>query len=325
MPFATELAVVYDQLIRPALVGYDVSRADTRLDERGILEKIVTGIHEADLVIADVTDANSNVMYEVGIAHTLAKPTILIAQSINHVPFDIRAYPVHEYSTHFARATDLTRILCELSEAHCVGKVSFANPVTDFIPSIAGAPQTVSPSPSYSFDQLGVDIAHATEGMQSFFVSFETASSRFNDQIEETLPAFKTAPEIAMMETANHIRDLGATITELTAPLRESWDLYGRATAWLSSPPLLLHMPENFRASFARTARSTDATLNSIIADIANLRAANDQLPKTTGNLAHALEATHDALTRLLNELMTGKMHLARAARVFGDETPNEL
>ena len=133
MPFSTELNAVYEGLIVPALVGYDVIRADTQFDQRSILAKIVTGISEANLIVADITALNPNVMYELGIAHTLGKPVIMITQNIEELPFDVASYPVHEYSTHFQRAGDLSQKLRELSARHLQGLVRFASPVTDFL------------------------------------------------------------------------------------------------------------------------------------------------------------------------------------------------
>ena len=46
---------------------------------------------------------SSNVFYELGLAHALKKPVILITQSISDVPFDLKSYRLLEYSTHFGR------------------------------------------------------------------------------------------------------------------------------------------------------------------------------------------------------------------------------
>ena len=54
------------------------------------MQDVWSGICNAKVIIADCTNRNANVFYEIGIAHTLDKPTILISQSINDVPFDIR-------------------------------------------------------------------------------------------------------------------------------------------------------------------------------------------------------------------------------------------
>lgn len=326
MPFAEELRPVYEDLICSALADYEVDRADTRLDERGILEKIITGIRDADLVIADLTSANANVMYELGVAHAMGKPTIMIAQSVGSVPFDIRAYPVHEYSTHFARASELTRTLRELGERHRAGELLFANPVTDFTPDLAELPQPSVSALVYSFDQLHHDIENASNRMGRFGEDFAAASSVFHQRISLVISRAATGtPErkAALNDAADVIRELGMAMDNIAVSAHEAWQLYGRATAWLLAPSQLAQIPPESRSSFATSARNTDATLNGMIADIATLREANDQLPRVSGNLRHAVEVTHDSLTRLLNEIMTGKAHLARAISGFATVPPS--
>src|ERR1044072_4725811 len=67
-----------------------ITRADTILTpEITITESIEKAISEATLVIADVTDSNPNVMYEVGIARAKNRPLIIIATSSRSIPFDI--------------------------------------------------------------------------------------------------------------------------------------------------------------------------------------------------------------------------------------------
>jgi hypothetical protein len=57
-----------------------------------ILNDVVRGIAEAKVVIAEITPPNQNVFYELGYAHALNKPTILLAESGKDLPFDIRGY-----------------------------------------------------------------------------------------------------------------------------------------------------------------------------------------------------------------------------------------
>ncbi|MGH7146465.1 MAG: hypothetical protein ACREIJ_00990 [Nitrospiraceae bacterium] len=135
MPFDPEFSSIYEQLIKPALeeVGYEVSRADSFLDQQNILKRIVRGIEEADLVIADLTALNPNVFYELGIVHALNVPTILLAQSMDEVPFDLRGYKIQIYSTHFDQAFKLKQILKEIGRKHQGKEIAFGSPVTDFL------------------------------------------------------------------------------------------------------------------------------------------------------------------------------------------------
>ncbi len=99
MPFSPEYEIVYRQLIKPAgeTSGLKVLRADDIYSPGVITEQIKAAIHQSIICIADVTGKNPNVLYEVGIAHTLGKPTILLSQSVEQIPFDLRALRVVIY------------------------------------------------------------------------------------------------------------------------------------------------------------------------------------------------------------------------------------
>jgi len=61
-------------------------------------DKIVEFIASADIVIADCTGNNPNVLYELGLAHALGKETILITQdSMDGVPSDIKLFEFIKY------------------------------------------------------------------------------------------------------------------------------------------------------------------------------------------------------------------------------------
>jgi hypothetical protein len=59
-----------------------------------------SAINAAIFLIADCTGRNPNVFYEIGIAHAIGKQTILISQTIDDVPFDLRhlRIVVYEYT-----------------------------------------------------------------------------------------------------------------------------------------------------------------------------------------------------------------------------------
>ena len=110
MPFDSEFDKIFNDLIKPTLeeAGYDVNRADSILNQQTILKDIVRGIAEADLVVADLTSLNVNVFYELGISHALRKHAVLLTQSMEEVPFDLRSYRIIRYSVHYAEAPKLS-------------------------------------------------------------------------------------------------------------------------------------------------------------------------------------------------------------------------
>jgi hypothetical protein len=100
MPFAKEWSErVYIRLLRQTIesLGLQCIRADN-LTGTIVMEDIWTKINQAAFIVADVTDVNPNVMYEIGIAHSIGKPAILITQDLKKIPFDFKHLRHHGYS-----------------------------------------------------------------------------------------------------------------------------------------------------------------------------------------------------------------------------------
>lgn len=104
MPFSDEsLNIVYEDFVKPILTDKCNLRSQRGEDVLGsdiIMDDITESIRRARLIIADLTGRNPNVFYEVGIAHALKKQVLLMTQSIDDVPFDLRHRRalVYEYS-----------------------------------------------------------------------------------------------------------------------------------------------------------------------------------------------------------------------------------
>jgi nucleoside 2-deoxyribosyltransferase len=64
-----------------------------------LVDSIQSALRESDVVIADITGKNSNVLFEVGLAIGLRKPVLLLSQGpLDELPSDLRAYQVASYS-----------------------------------------------------------------------------------------------------------------------------------------------------------------------------------------------------------------------------------
>jgi nucleoside 2-deoxyribosyltransferase len=83
-------------VIRSVVDETDNNLVARHADERfgpGIIIKDIEGdIIESKIVVAAITERNLNVYYEVGYAHALRKPTILLVQTGTTLPFDMSAY-----------------------------------------------------------------------------------------------------------------------------------------------------------------------------------------------------------------------------------------
>lgn len=92
VPFSEEMLDVFILGIRWAASQLEVAakRADDLEHNGEIIDEIRKAIAEYDAVVADTSGANPNVCYEVGFAHALKKPTILICRKGTKLPFDLQ-------------------------------------------------------------------------------------------------------------------------------------------------------------------------------------------------------------------------------------------
>jgi hypothetical protein len=99
MPFDQKYQAVYDDHIRPTVesAGLRCQRADEVAGVKNITWDIWERINSARFLVADLTSRNANVFYEVGLAHAISKDVILITQSMEFVPFDLRSVRCIEY------------------------------------------------------------------------------------------------------------------------------------------------------------------------------------------------------------------------------------
>ncbi|WP_163717232.1 hypothetical protein [Mangrovibacterium lignilyticum] len=71
--------------------GLRCLRGDEKFVDGDIFPEILKHIVSAKIIIANITGRNPNVFYELGIAHALNKPTIIISENLNDATFDIKS------------------------------------------------------------------------------------------------------------------------------------------------------------------------------------------------------------------------------------------
>lgn len=134
MPFQDEFFEVYEMLKMKFADRFEFSNAADEANQQNILKDIIQPIYEADVIIADLTGLNANVMYELGLAHSFNKKTIVITKDdLSRLPFDLKQYRAKDYDTHFKKFAELLDYL----ESNLIGAientVSYSNPVKDFL------------------------------------------------------------------------------------------------------------------------------------------------------------------------------------------------
>jgi len=100
MPFAEPLGSHFSLIYEPAIrrAGLRAVRADADIFATGkIMDQVWSGINAARVLVAEMTTRNPNVFYELGIAHAIQKPVVLISSNEEDVPFDVRHIRVIYY------------------------------------------------------------------------------------------------------------------------------------------------------------------------------------------------------------------------------------
>jgi len=99
MPFNASLEKLYTNHLKKMgdQMGIVIRRADDIVSTEPFMEKVWAGICAAKLILADCTQQNPNVFYEIGIAHAVGKRVMLITRSENDIPADIKHFDYIPY------------------------------------------------------------------------------------------------------------------------------------------------------------------------------------------------------------------------------------
>jgi hypothetical protein len=94
----------------------NIKRRDARQSD-GLMSSLVKEeIESASIVIADISDLNSQVTFEIGIARALNKPIILMAFSSKDIPFELSAYRVLLYGN-YSKTDFKNKLFSSIKEA----------------------------------------------------------------------------------------------------------------------------------------------------------------------------------------------------------------
>ena len=119
MPFHADFDDVYIFGIKNAAqeLGFKCERNDEKVFTNDVLTEIQKNIMEADLIVADLSNGNANVYYEVGYAHALGKDVVLLVQFEEDLKFDLRSMRCIVYNGSIRTLyEELKKTLIELSK-----------------------------------------------------------------------------------------------------------------------------------------------------------------------------------------------------------------
>jgi hypothetical protein len=138
-----QLDLLYEGLIKPAVESVRIpGRPDERIAcHRGdkeprpgeIIAHIIENLVQADIAIADLSGRNPNVFYELGVRHAVNDNTVLIAQSEEDVPFDLRGQRLIIYQCDFEGGVRLRNALVEAIEDILGSPQKIDNPIRRYL------------------------------------------------------------------------------------------------------------------------------------------------------------------------------------------------
>lgn len=128
---------IIDQAIIPAIGGeFDVKVAHREYEIGSINDRVIERIYNSDLVIANLTGLNPNVMFEIAIRYSFGKPAIVIAEKGTKLPFDIVDENTISYINDPAGAAELKENIRKFTEKIDWGKCEYG-PVFSAIRNVA--------------------------------------------------------------------------------------------------------------------------------------------------------------------------------------------
>lgn len=98
---------VLKYIVKKALLDVEVVRADEESSPDSITTQVIRRIIESDLIVADLTDHNPNVFYELAVAHGYNKPVIHLIENGQTVPFDVVDQRVIKYDLSDPESVDV--------------------------------------------------------------------------------------------------------------------------------------------------------------------------------------------------------------------------
>jgi hypothetical protein len=191
---------VLEELTKGTDESYRVSTPYDLSIEGGaqIIRDVIYNIDRADIVVADLTDGNPNVFYELGITHALGRPCVAVLQEGQPIQFDINAYRVFPVDLSIHNNLDASdrayneaqhKLLPALQAAHRARSdwSMLENPVIDYY----HAPMTyVSPAPAlaegYVANFILPIVGSLTERIGSKYI-YDIGVAKTDDDVPTTM------------------------------------------------------------------------------------------------------------------------------------------
>lgn len=187
MPFGDTFFEAYEMIKNHFENRFDFSNAAAEDNQQNILSDIFPPIYQADVVLADLTGLNPNVMYELGVAHTFGKKTIIITQDeLEKLPFDLKQYRAKKYSTYFKSFMELLEYLDKNLAGAIDGTVFYSNPIMDTMEKSGIVTSICQP------EKVKVVEMQGDKGFLDFLTEIEEDANEMTANINELVESMNT-------------------------------------------------------------------------------------------------------------------------------------
>lgn len=320
MPFGTKFDDIYVRLVKNVLedMGFLVERADDVQSANNIVHTIVRKIDSSQLIVADLTDSNPNVYWELGIAHRSFKPVILLAQNLDTLPFDLRNDRVIVYTRDFTDMESAQEHLQATARSFLSGSEAFGHSVAT---ALGQDIERVTQDNRESSDALEdiepgyLDLlVDFSDGIDTLTTSMEMFGPRTSEvsQVMININSDLATLKKTQMSPARQIRDQQVLVSRLAEELRQySEFLKDRNTEFHTAVSVAKPALDGLLSAFTR--ESGDAggqiqpediePLNTTFATMVQFRAAIARTRKTIRQVPNASRSLTRANQQIENEL----------------------
>jgi hypothetical protein len=197
-------------IVAPAIAKHDLVtiRADQIADPGSIPNQIITHILHDKLVIADLTDHNPNVFYEVALRHAFRKPIIQIIEAGQTAPFDVGIMRTVPYALDLLSATtaknDIERFVeTVLDESYEVeSPVTIAAKIEDLTRSRSPESQVIIQSILANIESLSQKLDHISGCVCRTDDLRDSIPPLIKDRVESILGQYSA--EIGLLKSLRH-------------------------------------------------------------------------------------------------------------------------
>ncbi|WP_312686594.1 hypothetical protein [Brevundimonas nasdae] len=166
------------------LAGFQPTNVWVNDQRDRVSERIIGNIFTHEIVVADISDLNPNVMFELGLRLASKRPTVVVMNKGGQIPFDIRDFHVLQYPSDM-NILDMEAFYLDLSETLINKHNSFKS--KDYRPFLDGVIVEVT-SPS----------TREVTGVEAVLTRLDQVSARLSG-IENTQKAIAKTPTPSTM------------------------------------------------------------------------------------------------------------------------------